>query len=225
MIAPAERKGARRALGANESSTTRVPSQVTPPAPVAPVGVDTSASTAFATPVRQCPRCRVWVPAGCFRLHSRKDGSEHRLAHCDECRWQAERERRERALRTKRQRAMFKGWADIARAHKKRWAIATLVGRLWDELGGSDGIAHEWALALKEGSAAQRVRACESLVRLTEWLEQNPEVLADPSAMSGKQLEEEAQQARIKATLELFRTDPEAAKMIASKFESDTVTT
>lgn len=213
MIATAPQIDAAAVPAGNESSRT-----IHNPAALSlPSGDASDSSAVVATRVRQCPRCRVWVPAGCFRLHTRKDGNEHRLSICDECRWQAERVRRENVARTKQRKAFHKTWSDLARSKNQRRAVASIVGRLWDSMGGSSGIARGWADALKAGSAAQRIRSYEGFVRLTEWLAENPETLTDVALLSDAELAAETANARAVAFVELLQSDPATAADLARR--------
>ncbi len=193
------------------------PASLHPSALALPPGLACGSSPVVATRVRQCPRCRVWVPAGCYRLHTRRGGESHRLSICDECRWQAERDRRQNIARSRERKAMHRTWADLARSKEQRRAITSIIGRLWPVLGGSAGIAKGWADALKTASAAQKVRSYEGYVRMVAWLSENPEAITEAGRLSDEELAVELANARAAAFVELLLSDPATAGAIAEK--------
>lgn len=214
MIATNYQIDASRLRAGDES--TSVP--VAPLAPALPSGVARADSYVVATRVRQCPRCRVWVPAESFRIHARKNGEVHRLAYCDECRWLAESRRREKIAQTRKRKAFHRSWSELARSKQQRRAISSIVGLLWDSMGGSKGVARGWSEALKEASAAQKIRSYEGFVRMSEWLAKYPDAVSEASHLSDAELKEEATNARVAAMVELLRKDPAIAADVALRF-------
>jgi hypothetical protein len=83
--------------------------------------------------------------------------------------------------------------------------------------GGSEGLAEVWHEAFVEAAAARRLRACESIVRLVEWLSKYPDVVTGAAELEDAQLQQELQEARIEEAARLIKFQPEVAAVIAAE--------
>ena len=166
---------------------------------------------------RQCPLCLCWRPTSQFRVHRKLKGKLYRAGHCNECHRQRQRARRREHKTAEDRRIIHGGWASLAKHKEKRLTVLGIVEPLWKRFGGSAGIAAVWHEALLEASATKRVRACEALCRLTEWLTEHPDVLTDATIMDDDELASELREARIEAATQLIRDEPDVAAAVAKQ--------
>ena len=167
---------------------------------------------------RWCRLCLVEKPIAEFRPQ-RRDGDRilSRATECNACHNTREMTRRDLRKRQKDRALLYEAWGYLARPETKRMCVERFLLDLMRHFGGASGLSKAWYEAFLEAAAARRVRACESLVRLTDWFTKYPDVLTGAAQLEDAQLEEELLKLKVEATFELFRKHPDVVALIAQR--------
>ncbi len=168
---------------------------------------------------RQCRKCLEMLPLDCFRVHThRVDGSIYRAPDCNACHSKIEIARRKEKRSLEDHRIMASGWASIASAKQRRLSIERLVIELLERFGGTKGLAKAWYREYKQATSNRKMRCIGAVMAMMGWLEDNPDVMLDPSKWSDDRLKDELLTERMRATMDLLRENPLAVSAVCKQF-------
>lgn len=183
-----------------------------------PTGTAPIVATTRGPVERICRKCSQPKPANDFRLHSRTTG--RRARDCKACHAASERARRQRHAGERSNRRLYKAWRDIANSDNRRRSVEKLVVELMKVYRGPSGLANAWKQALNQASAARRIRAAESALRLIVWTQQHAPTL-NVSGKTDEAIDESLNLETGRLILQAMKAQPELVRAIAHRIGFD----